>query len=81
VPDSYLARGHQVKLQWADVLAYANFLSHIVHEHEYAARQKFGIAQPINKFQKSAEELRAWEEWKRQHPLMFQKEATPAAGT
>lgn len=81
VPDPGFAKGHQVKLEWPDILAYANFLSHIVHEHEYGARQKFGIAQPINKFQKSAEEMRAWEDWKKQHPSLFQKEDTPAPET
>ena len=67
VRGSGFTKGHQIKLQWQEVLNYANFLSRSVATLEYEAGQKFEIPQPIEKLRKSMEEMRAWEAWKKEH--------------
>lgn len=67
VRDSGLTKGHQIKLQWQEVLNYANFLSNSVATLEHEARKKFEIPQPINKLRKTVEEMRTWEAWKKEH--------------
>jgi hypothetical protein len=67
ISDSEFTNGHQIKLEWQEVLNYANFLSSSVGDLENEARKKFEISQPIIKWHNSIEEMRSWEAWQKKH--------------